>query len=89
MIKQSDASMEGLKKSVNQAISRLEKQYPTISFDVSQNQTELLDFTLSNLQSNLWQGLLLICIISVLFFKDVRTPLIISLGLVVALVISM
>lgn len=89
VIKQSDASMEGLKKSVNQAISRLEKQYPTISFDVSQNQTELLDFTLSNLQSNLWQGLLLICVISILFFKDVRTPLIISLGLVVALVISM
>lgn len=89
VIKQTDASMQDMKQSVAKAMEDFEKEYPNISFDISQNQTELLDFTLSNLQSNLWQGLLLICLISVLFFKDFRTPSIISLGLVVALVISM
>lgn len=89
VIKQTDASMQDMKKSVAKAMENFEKEYPNISFDISQNQTELLDFTLSNLQSNLWQGLILICLISVLFFKDIRTPSIISLGLVVALIISM
>ena len=89
VIKQSEASMQDLKESVERAVGSLEKQYPNIAFDISQNQTELLDFTLNNLQSNLWLGLLLICLISLLFFKDARTPTIISLGLVVALVISM
>lgn len=89
VIKQSEASMQDMKESVAQAMETFEKQYPNISFDVSQNQTELLDFTLDNLQSNLWQGLLLICLISLLFFKDGRTPSIISLGLVVSLIISM
>ena len=89
VIKQTDASMQDMKKSVAQAMENFEREYPNISFDISQNQTELLDFTLSNLQSNLWQGLILICLISVLFFKDIRTPSIISLGLIVALIISM
>lgn len=89
VIKQTDASMQDMKKSVAEAMENFEREYPNISFDISQNQTELLDFTLSNLQSNLWQGLVLICLISLLFFKDIRTPSIISLGLVVALIISM
>ena len=89
VIKQSEASMQGLKESVGEAVGHLERQYPNIAFDISQNQTELLDFTMSNLQSNLWIGLALICLISLLFFKDARTPTVISLGLVVALVISM
>ena len=89
VIKQSDTSMDDMKKSVSEAIETFRKQYPDIDFSISQNQTELLDYTLENLQSNLWIGFVLICIISIFFFKDARTPAVISLGMVVSLVISM
>lgn len=89
IIKQSDASMEGLKKSVDEALAIFREQYADMDFDISQNQTDILDFTMQNLQENLWIGFLLICITALLFFKDMRTPLIISMGMVVSLVVSM
>ncbi|MBR4402778.1 MAG: efflux RND transporter permease subunit [Flavobacteriales bacterium] len=89
VIKQADASMEGLKKSMNETLEMFREQYPDMSFDVSQNQTDILDYTMENLQSNLWIGFLLICVTALLFFKDMRTPAIISLGMVVSLIVSM
>ncbi|MDD4820210.1 MAG: efflux RND transporter permease subunit [Flavobacteriales bacterium] len=89
VIKQADASMDDLKKASSDVLDAFKEQYPNVDFEISQNQTELLDYTMSNLQSNLWLGFVLICIVAILFFKDMRTPTVISLGVVVSLVVSM
>lgn len=62
--------------------------YPEIDFSISRNQTELLDYTISNLQQNLSLGFLFICLVAVLFLGDVKSPLVIGLSMVVSIVIS-
>ena len=62
--------------------------YPEIDFSISRNQTELLDYTISNLQQNLTLGFLFICLVAVLFLGDVKSPLVIGLSMVVSIVIS-
>lgn len=62
--------------------------YPDIEFSVSRNQTELLDYTISNLQQNLSLGFLFIFIVAVLFLGDVRSPLIIGISMVTSIVIT-
>ena len=55
---------------------------------MSRNQTELLDYTISNLQQNLSLGFLFIFIVAVLFLGDVRSPLIIGISMVTSIVIT-
>ena len=62
--------------------------YPDIDFSVSRNQTELLDYTISNLKQNLSLGFLFICIVAILFLGDIKSPAVIGLSMVVSLIIS-
>ena len=62
--------------------------YPDIDFNITRNQTELLDYTISNLQQNLSLGFVFICIVAVLFLGDIKSPFIIGLSMVVSIVIS-
>ena len=88
IIKQADENMEQMKSALNRAIRSLERANPDIQFHISRNQTELLDYTLSNLQQNLALGFLFILIIAVLFMGGVRSPIVIGVCMVVAIVIS-
>ena len=76
-----------MKEAVGEAIRYFEKQYPDIDFRVSRNQTELLDYTVANLQQNLLLGFCFICLVAILFLGDVKSPLIIGLSMVVSIVI--
>lgn len=89
VVKQADENMDNLKKVLDEEISRMQKDYPDIQFDISQNQTELLDYSISNLQQNLLLALVFILIISAFFMRDVRSPLIIGMGLFTSLIISL
>ncbi|MCI5665030.1 MAG: efflux RND transporter permease subunit [Mediterranea sp.] len=87
VIKQADENMDDMKEAVGEAIRYFEKQYPDIDFRVSRNQTELLDYTVANLQQNLLLGFCFICLVAILFLGDVKSPLIIGLSMVVSIVI--
>lgn len=87
VIKQADENMDDMKEAINGTINYFKKVYPDIDFSVSRNQTELLDYTISNLQQNLSLGFLFICIVAVLFLGDVKSPFIIGLSMIVAIVI--
>lgn len=87
VIKQADETMDHLKEAVGQTLEYFRKVYPEVDFAVSRNQTELLDYTISNLQVNLLLGFLFICLVAVLFLGDWRSPLIIGVSMVVSLVI--
>ena len=53
IIKQADETMSGLKKAMHKTITNLQAVYPHIDFTINRNQTELLDYTITNLQQNL------------------------------------
>jgi multidrug efflux pump subunit AcrB len=89
IIKQSEENMINMQKAMNAEIERFRHDFPEIEFNVTQNQTELLDYTISNLQQNLVLAFIFVFFVSVIFLKDGRLSLIIGLGLFVALVISL
>ncbi|MDL2241952.1 efflux RND transporter permease subunit, partial [Bacteroidales bacterium OttesenSCG-928-L03] len=89
VIKQADENMDNLKEALGETISHFEKNYPNIAFDISQNQTELLDYTISNLQQNLILAFIFILIVSSLFMRDVRSPLIIGICMFISLIVSL
>ncbi|MDR0542559.1 MAG: efflux RND transporter permease subunit, partial [Dysgonamonadaceae bacterium] len=89
IIKQADENMTRMQGALNKLIDHLRKKYPEIEFSVSQNQTELLDYTISNLQQNLILAFIFVCLVSVFFMRDIRSPLIIGLSMFISLVISL
>lgn len=88
VIKQADENMDKMKQALVGTMTYFQLVYPEIDFSISRNQTELLDYTISNLQQNLSLGFLFICLVAVLFLGDVKSPLVIGLSMVVSIVIS-
>ncbi|NDW11621.1 efflux RND transporter permease subunit [Bacteroides sp. 214] len=86
IIKQADENMEHLKVALSNVMKHFEEVYPDIDFHISRDQTELLDYTISNLKENLLLGLIFICFIAILFLGDVRSPFIIGLSMLVSIV---
>jgi len=89
VIKQSEARMGDLTRSLKSLIIHLERDYPDLKFDIAQDQTALLDFSISNLQLNLTWGILLMCIILFLFESQWRSPLLVSVSIPVSVVICL
>ncbi len=88
VIKQANETMKRLKKSLNEALSHLQTAYPDIEFTINRNQTELLDYTIGNLKQNLALGFLLVFIVALLFLGDAKSPIVIGLSMLSALIIS-
>ena len=88
IIKQSEENMDNLQRALTQSIAHFQRDYPDIEFSVSQNQTELLDYSISNLKQNLLLAFLFVCLVSVFFMKDLKSPLIMGVIMFVSLVIT-
>ena len=88
VIKQADENMDNMKEALAEVTDYFASVYPDIDFSVSRNQTELLDYTISNLKQNLSLGFLFICIVAILFLGDIKSPAVIGLSMVVCLIIS-
>ena len=88
VIKQTYEHIDKMKQALVGTMTYFQLVYPEIDFSISRNQTELLDYTISNLQQNLSLGFLFICLVAVLFLGDVKSPLVIGLSMVVSIVIS-
>jgi multidrug efflux pump subunit AcrB len=67
VIKQSEENLKNLQKATMEEISHFQKDFPEIEFNITQNQTELLDYTISNLQQNLLLAFLFVFLVSVFF----------------------
>ncbi len=89
VIKQSEENMDNLQQALSNAIDHFRRDYPDMEFSVSQNQTELLDYSISNLKQNLILAFLFVCLISIFFMKDLKSPIIIGSVLFVSLVITL
>lgn len=88
VIKQADENMDNMKEALAEVTDYFKSIYPDIEFTITRNQTELLDYTISNLKQNLSLGFLFICIVAILFLGDVKSPAVIGLSMVVSIIIS-
>ena len=88
IIKQGEENMDKLRKELKETTDYFTRIYPDIEFSISRNQTELLDYTISNLQQNFTLGFLLIFIVAVFFIGDVRSPLVIGITMITSVVIT-
>ena len=88
IIKQSDENMDRMKAKLKETTDYFASLYPDIDFQVCRNQTELLDYSISNLQENLTLGFIFIFIVAVFFLGDVRSPVVIGISMVVSIVVT-
>ena len=88
IIKQSEENMDNLKRELKETTDYFASIYPDIDFSIIRNQTELLDYTISNLQQNFTLGFLFIFIVAVFFIGDVRLPLVIGITMITSVVIT-
>ena len=86
--KQADAQMDKLIPKIYETKSILEKEYPFLAFELSQNQYTLLEAGISNLQNDLLWGGLFAFLILFIFIGNYQVPFIIGIILPTSLVTS-
>jgi multidrug efflux pump subunit AcrB len=89
IIKESTAKMASLEAKMTEMIDVFKKDYPQMEFEISQDQTKLLDYSISNLKQNLIAGGILAFFLMFFFLKDAKSPLIIGFSIPATLVISL
>ena len=88
VIKQASESMDALEKAVDATIDYFSSQYAEVQFSKSRSQTQLLDFTINNLEQNLIIGLILVFLVCAAFMRSGRLPIIIGMTVIVAVIIT-
>jgi len=88
VIKQNEAKMSQLKRSISEQIGIFEEDYPQMEFTLTRDQTELLEYSINNLLLNIIVAVVLVCLIIFLFMRDLRSPMLVSLTIPVSLVVS-
>ncbi|MDE6561568.1 MAG: efflux RND transporter permease subunit, partial [Muribaculaceae bacterium] len=88
IIKHSEESMKAMKMALRSTVDYFSERYSDIEFTETRSQTELLDFTISNLEQNLILGLILVFIVCILFMHSIRSSLIIGLSIIVGVIIT-
>ncbi|WP_300971831.1 MULTISPECIES: efflux RND transporter permease subunit [Muribaculaceae] len=88
IIKQSEENMDKLKSALKETTDHFENLYPQIKFTQSRNQTELLDYTISNLVQNLILGFILVFTLTALFMGEIRSSMVIGISIMVSVVIT-
>jgi multidrug efflux pump subunit AcrB len=89
IIKESTAKMADLESKMAEMLNVFRKDYPGMEFEISQDQTRLLDYSISNLRQSLLAGGLLAFLLMFFFLKDGKSPLIIGFSIPATLVISL
>lgn len=89
IIKSANARMGDLKKDVTELVNILEKEYPQLNFTISNDQTHVLSFAISNLKNSLIVGIILAISVLFLFLGDYRSPLLMGVTIPTSLIISM
>jgi len=89
IIKESTAKMADLEEKMNEMTAVFRKDYPQIEFEISQDQTRLLDYSISNLKQSLLAGGLLAFLLMFLFLRDGKSPMLIGFSIPATLIISL
>lgn len=88
IIKQSEARMSALRRSVSEQVTMLSSEYPRLEFKMTRDQTELLDYSINNLLKSIILAVILVCIVLFFFMKDLRMPVLVAMTIPVSLLVS-
>ncbi len=86
--KQASAKMNELMPIIDEAINHFKTDYPEAEFDVTQNQSLLLNAGISNLQTSLLYGGAFAFLVLFLFMGNFKIPLIMGITLPISLILS-
>lgn len=89
VIKQADVQMAKLKNQLNELVANFQKDYPDLEFNITRDQTKLLDYSINNLLQDLIIGGSLALIAMFFFLRERKAPWLISISVPVALIITM
>lgn len=89
VIKQSDAQMSTLRHHLAEQMRQFAEEYPELKLSVTRNQTELLDYSIDNLKTNILLGALLAVLVLLLFMRQWLAPLLVALTIPVSLIASL
>lgn len=89
VIKQADSQIFKLREEVHSIISAFEKEYPGLIFALNQDQTSLLDVSISNLVSSILAGAGLSFLMIFFFIADKRAAILIGIVIPVSLCVTM
>ena len=89
VIKQSDAQMSSLQNRVDTLISDLSKDYPELKFDITRDQTQLLSYSMSNLEWNLVLGIIMASVVLFFFIGGWRLPLLVVISIPLSLILTL
>lgn len=89
IIKQNNAQLLKLREILAEQMKIFRREYPNLNFQISQDQTALLDLSVSNLVSSLVIGAILSFIMIMFFMRDKRLVLLVGLVIPVSLTITL
>ncbi len=89
IIKQNDAQMADLQTSMDELVRQLAKEYPDIDFQLTRDQTQLLDYSISNLRESLIIGVVMACLVLFLFMRNWRMPLLIVITIPISIIVTL
>lgn len=89
VIKQSEATISDTRAEIEALIDDINKTAPDICCTITKNQTELLEYSISNLKVNILIGALLAILILFLFMRDWSSPLLVALTVPLTIVASL
>lgn len=89
VVKQNDAQMTDLQAGMDALLEDLGREFPDIDFRLTRDQTQLLSYSISNLEQNLLLGALLACAILFLFMRDWRPTVLIIITIPLSLLITL
>lgn len=89
VIKQSDAQMADLQKSIGQLTAELEQEYPELKFSVTRDQTQLLSYSVRNLGWNLVMGIVMASMVLFVFIGGWRLPLLVVVSIPLTLILTL
>lgn len=89
VVKQSDAQMGDLQEAISDVVGSLQKANPSLQFDVTRDQTELLDYSIHNLEWNLLAAIFFTALVLILFLRRWRLALLVALSIPISLMITL
>lgn len=89
IIKQNSARMDELKDAVDGVIDDLQKNYPDIEFDITRDQTELLAYSIDNLEWNLLAAAFFTSVVLIMFMRKWRLALLVALSIPLSLIVTL
>ena len=89
VIKQSDAQMSSLQNRVDTLMSDLGIEYPELKFNITRDQTQLLSYSMNNLEWNLVLGIIMASVVLFLFIGGWRLPLLVVISIPLSLILTL